>query len=129
LTFDGDSVGSSTWKGVAKVLDWRYVAVEFYTYRTSDSAGGYWWFRLFTPAYGLLGSHPISGELARGPDTVSVWWGHIISGDPRTTGTLTVSRADSLEVDATFSYRGPVGVSGRNVFATIRGRFSATPYR
>jgi hypothetical protein len=129
VSYAGGAAPTTTWHGQARVTCYITLSLEFSTTSTAPGTDA-WWSLSGSPPARLVGAHPIIGELARPVDTVSVWWGHLVSNSPRTHGTLTVTFADSVRVDGRFIYTGPAGVGQDTVDATVQGEFSALyPYR
>lgn len=125
ITTDGAS-GSQQWSGSALLRSpQQQFWIEFNTTTSAVDGPALWYFANAGLPATLLGAHPVRARGVGTGDTVWVWWGHIVSDDPRTTGSLHLTRADSLRVDGTFSYHAPAGTGAAQHFVTIEGQFSA----
>jgi hypothetical protein len=124
LTADGDAA-QQKWYGTATIQDPRYLWLEMNSTSSAVSGNALWYFANSSPLPTLAGSHPVRARGVGSGDTVWVWWGHIVSDDPRTTGTVHLTRADSTRVEGTFTYRGLAGTGASQHFITIQGLFSA----
>jgi hypothetical protein len=126
ITADGAST-SQQWNGSALLRSTeQQFWVEFNTTSSSAAGSALWYFANGSvPPATLIGTHPIRARGVGTADTVWVWWGHIVTDDPRTTGTLHLTRIDSVQVDGTFTYHAPAGTGAAQHFITIEGQFSA----
>lgn len=127
LRFEGNPVPPSTWSGRATLTDAAPLFLQFYPVSESDSSSAYWTFGATEQLVLHTGTYPVTGLLGTLGDTVSVWWGHLVSGDARTIGTVTFTKTTSTQINGTFQYSGPAVVGNDTVTATVQGEFSAAP--
>jgi hypothetical protein len=123
VTYAGGAAPTTTWTGTARLGCLQSVGVEVSATSTAPGSDAWWSVIGDIPARSV-GAHPILGGRWAG-DTVQVWWGHVVSGDARTHGTLTIRLTTPGRLDAHFIYTGPAGVGIDTVMATVEGDFSA----
>lgn len=127
LRFEGNPIPPTKWSGRATLTDEAPLFLQFYPVNESDSTSAYWTLGATEQLVLHTGIYPVIGLLGAPGDTVSVWWGHLVSGDPRTIGSVDFTKTSSTQINGTFRYSGPAVVGNDTVTATVQGEFSATP--
>ena len=123
VSYAGGAAPTTTWTGTARLVCIDKVAAELSATSTAPGSDAWWSLSGDVPAH-AVGPHPIRGG-GGSYDTLLVWWGHLVTGDSRTHGTLTVNLTTPSRLDAHFVYTGPAGVGTDTVMATVQGDFSA----